>query len=224
MGIAPDRYDELRREWIHNHWAWSEIQRARIEKLDIQIRRRYAATILAAPSRRDDLPRNPLPARGHLSVLGQIEWWAFWTMLLFAPLGWLTGKGLYRLTVALIPATFRSYPIVAFLWASLAPGALIVFLYDPAPGLGSTVLWAWVAAQLPAMLLIAGLYGIVEGWLAVPGALLFRPTQLPPLDISPVDAAAILGADDLTAPSLIPAAATPDLGAMTPPIRNEPRS
>ena len=28
------------------------------EKLDIQIRRRYAAMILAAPSRRDDLARN----------------------------------------------------------------------------------------------------------------------------------------------------------------------
>ena len=67
VGMAPDRYDELRREWIHNHWTWSEIQRARMEKLDIQIRRRYAAMILAAPLRRDDLPRNPLPARGHAS-------------------------------------------------------------------------------------------------------------------------------------------------------------
>jgi hypothetical protein len=84
VGIAPDRYDELRREWIHNHWTWSEIQRARMEKLDIQIRRRYAAMILAAPSRRDDLARNPLPARGHASTIGQIEWAAFWIMLALA--------------------------------------------------------------------------------------------------------------------------------------------
>lgn len=224
MGIAPDRYDELRREWIHNHWTWSEIQRARMEKLDIQIRRRYAATILAAPSRRDDLARNPLPARGRTSVIGQIEWCGFCVVALFVPLGWLAGKGIYRLTVALIPNTLRSYPIAAMLWASLVPGAMIVAFYDPAPGLGSTLVWAWVAAQLPAMLLIAGLYGIVEGWLAVPGALQFGPTTLPPLDISPVDAAAILGADDLTAPPLIPSAPTPNLGAMTPPMRNPARS
>jgi hypothetical protein len=223
VGISPDRYDELRREWIHNHWAWSEIQRARMEKLDIQIRRRYAAMILAAPSRRDDLPRNPLPARGHVSVIGQIEWAAFWMMLVFVPFGWLAGKGIYRLTVALIPDTLRSYPIVAFLWAALLPGAMIVLLYDPAPGLGAKVFWVWVAAQLPAMLLIAGLYGIVEGWLAVPGALQLRPTNLPPLEISAVDAAEILGADDLTAPSLIPPAPTPNLGVMTPPMRSENR-
>ena len=223
MGLAPDRYDELRREWIHNHWTWSEIQRARMEKLDIQIRRRYAAMILAAPSRRDDLPRNPLPARGHASTTGQIEWAAFWVMLAFIPFGWLAGKGIYRLTVALIPDTLRSYPIVAFLWAALLPGAMIVVLYDPAPGLGPKVFWVWVAAQLPAMLLIAGLYGIVEGWLAVPGALQLRPTNPPPLEISAVDAAEILGADDLTAPPLIPPASTPNLGVMTPPMRSEPR-
>ena len=91
-------------------------------------------------------------------------------MLVFVPFGWLAGKGIYRLTVVLIPDTLRSYPIVAFLWAALLPGAMIVLLYDPAPGLGAKVFWVWVAAQLPAMLLIAGLYGIVEGWLAVPGA------------------------------------------------------
>ncbi|TXI56448.1 hypothetical protein [Mycolicibacterium mageritense] len=223
MGIAPDRYDSLRRQWIHDHLWYSEIQRARMEKLDIQIRRRYAAKILAAPSRRDDYARNPLLARGHVSVIGKIEWFLFGVMMLFIPIGWLAGKGVYKVTVALIPATLRSYPIVAFLWLALIPGALIVVLYDPAPGLGAKVFWPWVAAQLPATLLIAGLYGVVEGWLAVPGALQLRPANLPPLEISPVDAAAILGADDITAPPLIPSAPTPNLGEMTPPMRSEPR-
>lgn len=223
MGIAPDRYDELRREWIHNHWAWSEIQRARMEKLDIQIRRRYAAMILAAPSRRDDLARNPLPARGAVSLIGRLEWTAFGFMMLFVPLGWLVGKGLYVVSVQLIPQTLRSYPIVAFLWAALIPGTMIILLYDPAPGLAAKVGWLWVAAQLPAALLVAGIYGIAEGWLAVPGALQLRPTNLPPLEISAIDAAAILGTDDIGESPLIPPAPTPDLGAMTPPIRNEQR-
>lgn len=195
-----------------------------MEKLDIQIRRRYAAKVLAAPSRRDDLPRNPLPARGHASVIGQIEWCGFAIMMLFIPLGWLVGRVVYQIALALIPATIRSYPIVAFLWGSLLPGAAILVFYDPAPGLGSKVLWVWVAAQFPAALLIAGLYGIVEGWLAVPGSLQLRPTNLPALEISPVDAEAIIGADDITAPPLIPPAPTPNLGEMTPPVRSEPRS
>lgn len=194
-----------------------------MEKLDIQIRRRYAAKILAAPSRRDDFARNPLPARGHTSLIGSIEWGCFWVMLLFVPLGWLAGKLIYMVAVALVPATLRSYPIVAFLWASLIPGFAIVLLHDPAPGLGSKVFWVWVAAQFPAALLIAGLYGIVEGWLAVPGSLQLRPANLPPLEISPVDAEAIIGADDLTAPSLIPPEPSPSFGEMTPPVRNEPR-
>ena len=56
-------------------------------------------------------------------MIGQIEWAAFWMMLVFVPFGWLAGKGIYRLTVALIPDTLRSYPIVALLWAALLPGA-----------------------------------------------------------------------------------------------------
>ncbi|WP_441964643.1 hypothetical protein [Mycolicibacterium houstonense] len=194
-----------------------------MEKLDIQIRRRLAAKILAAPSRRDDFARNPLPARGHTSLIGSIEWAGFWVMMIFIPMGWAVGKGIYKITVALIPDTLRSYPIVAFLWSALIPGFAIVLLHDPAPGLGPKVFWVWVAAQFPAALLIAGLYGIVEGWLAIPGSLQLRPTNLPPLEISPVDAEAIIGADDLTAPSLIPPAPSPAFGEMTPPVRSEPR-
>lgn len=223
MTTVPDRYDELRREWIHNHWAWSEIQRARVEKLDIQIRRRYAELVLAAPSRRDDLPRNPLPARGHSSSIGQAEWAGFAVMMVFIPLGWLVGKGVYRLLVSLVPRVLRSYPIVALLWYALLPGLVVLLFYDPDAGLGSKVLGPWLAAQFSAALLVAGVYGIVEGWLAVPGALYFWPTNPPPLQMNAVDAAEVLRADDVTGPPLIPPASAPELGSMTLPMRNEVR-
>jgi hypothetical protein len=223
VGIVPDRYDELRREWIHNHWAWSEIQRARVEKLDIQIRRRFAESVLAAPSRRDDLARNPLAGRGHSSSIGQLEWAAFWVMLVFVPVGWLAGKGIYRLLVSLVPGVLRSYPIVALLWYALIPGIALTVLYDPGPGLTSKLLAPWVVAQMSAALLVAGVYGIVEGWLAVPGSLQFWPTNPPALQMNAVDAAEVLGADDVTGPPLIPPAAPPNLGGMTPPMRSEVR-
>jgi hypothetical protein len=221
VAVPPDRYDELRREWIHNHWARSEIQRARMEKLDIQIRRRIAEQVLNAPSRRDDLARNPLPARGHSSLIGGLEYVGFWAMLLFVPFGWLTGKGVYRLYVTLVPQVLRSYPIVAILWLSLV-GVLIPVLYDPGPGLGSKVFGPWLAAQIPATFLIAGLFGIVEGWLAVPGALQVWPRKLAPLQMNAVDAAEVLGAEDITSPSLIAPQPAPQPASMAVPVRNEP--
>lgn len=222
MAIPPDRYDELRRQWIHDHWAWSEIQRARMEKLDIQIRRRTAATVLAAPSRRDDLPRNPLPARGHSSTIGALEFVGFCTLLTFLPIGWPLGRGLYRLLTQLVPDTLRSYPTSAAL-CTACTGWWIPLLYDPGPGIVDKIVVPWAAGQLAGTMLIAGLYGIVEGWLAVPGAGQLWPSTLPALEMNETDAAEVLGADVLTSPSVIEPSPPVNLGRMTPPLRNEDR-
>ncbi|WP_079580405.1 hypothetical protein [Mycobacteroides abscessus] len=224
MAIPPDRYDELRREWIHDHWAWSEIQRARMEKLDIIIRRRYADRMDLGPSRRDDQPRNPLIARGRVSLIGKLEYAGFLAMLVFLPVGWLLGRGLYKLFASLVPDTLRSYPIPALLWAGFLGGLPMQFLYHPDHGFIAKILVPWFNSQLHWAFSIAGLYGIVEGWLAVKGATQMWPKHLPPLIMNPVDAAAILGADDLTAPSLIKHADETEAGMMTPPMRSEPRS
>lgn len=224
MAIPPDRYDELRREWIHDHWAWSEIQRARMEKLDIIIRRRYAARIDSGPSRRDDLPRNPLIARGHVSFIGRLEYGGFLAMMLFVPLGWLLGRGIYKLFASLAPNTLRSFPIPALLWAGLFGPLPMWFFYHPEHGFIAKIAVPWFNSQLAAALTIAGLYGIVEGWLAVKGATQMWPKHLPPQPMNTLDAAAILGADDLTPPPLIQHAQEPEAGMMTAPMRSEPRS
>ncbi|SKU69953.1 hypothetical protein [Mycobacteroides abscessus] len=194
MAIPPDRYDELRREWIQDHWTWSEIQRARLEKLDIVIRRRYAA-----------------------------RYFGFWVMLVFVPVGWLLGRGLYKLFASLVPDTLRSFPIPALLWAGFFGGLPMPFIFHPDHGFIAKIAVPWINSQLAGALVIAGLYGIVEGWLAVKGTTQMWPKHLPPLAMNPVDAAAILGADDLTAPPLIAHAEEPEAGMMTPPMRSEPR-
>ncbi|MFA4085236.1 hypothetical protein ONA92_26440 [Mycobacteroides salmoniphilum] len=221
MGIAPDRYDELRRQWIHDNWWHMESQRRRYEKLDIQIRRRLAAKVLAAPSRRDDLARDPLLARGTQTWIGALEAFGFWTMLLFIPLGWFLGRSIYKLYCALVPGVFRSYPLVPMLWYTLI-GVLIPIFFDPGPGLIANFAVPYLLAQLPAAFLVAGVYGIAEGWLAVPGALQWSPRNLPELEMNAVDAAEIIGADDITAPPMVPPRATPDLGTMTPEMRQPP--
>ncbi|MFA4085331.1 hypothetical protein ONA92_26920 [Mycobacteroides salmoniphilum] len=222
MAVAPDRYDALRREWIHNHWGHLEMQRRRVEMLDIQQRRRISEEVLNAPSRRDDYARNPLAARGAVSLLGWAERIAFWVMMLFVPLGWLAGKGLYRLYIQLIPQVLRSYPIVPMLWLSLM-GVLIPLVYDPGAGVAAKLFWPWLAAQIPALFLFAGMYGIVEGWLAVPGSLQAWPGKEAAIEMNAVDAAEILGADNITPPPLIKSAPVPQPGSMTLPVRNEVR-
>lgn len=193
-----------------------------MEKLDIQIRRRTAATVLAAPSRRDDLPRNPLPARGHSSTIGTLEWGFFGLLLMCLPIGWPLGKGLYRLLTQLVPDTLRSYPTSAAL-CTACTGWWIPLFYDPGPGIVDKVVVPWAAGQLAGTLLIAGLYGIVEGWLAVPGAGQLWPSTLPALEMNETDAAEVLGADVLTSPSVIEPSPPVNLGRMTPPLRNEDR-
>ena len=48
-------------------------------------------------------------------------------------------------------------------------GLPLPLVYQPTDSLAGTVLAPWLIAQLPAALLAAGIYGILEGWLAVDG-------------------------------------------------------
>ena len=60
----------------------------------------------------------------------------------------------------------------------------------------------WLLAQVPAALLTAGIYGILEGWLAVDGARDWWPMR-PPDEVDDVDFG-FLQADDLTGPGCSP--------------------
>ncbi|WP_457142092.1 hypothetical protein [Mycobacterium sp. URHB0021] len=97
-----------------------------------------------------------------------------------APLGWIAGRAAYNIVIQLIPDALRSYPVAAFMWASVITGLPLVLLYDPDATLNQTVLVPWLLGQLPAAALAAGIYGILEGWLAVDGARDWWPMRPPP--------------------------------------------
>ena len=134
-----------------------------------------------------------------------------------APLGWLLGKAIYHGTVQLIPGALRSYPVAAFMWSAVAVGSPVVSLYQPAGSLAGTVLLPWLLAQVPAALLAAGLYGILEGWLAVDGARDWWPMRPPP---QRDDADFGLVAPDLALPGIFDSRGQDEPGERTP-IRRE---
>jgi hypothetical protein len=108
-------------------------------------------------------------------------------LALLAPIGWAAGKGIYKAVLQLIPGELRSYPVAAFMWSAFCVGLPIAWLYEPDPSsLTATVVVPYLFAQLPAALLAAGLYGIIEGWLAVDGARDWWP-KLPPPNSDHVD-------------------------------------
>lgn len=196
---VPDRYDELRREWIARHAGIFTIQKRRAEVLNRQIRERNRRAAGARPNPYDDNVIHPLPARPPATVEGVVELVIVAVLLVLAPLGWLLGHLLYRWILTYIPDRLRSYPIPALLWTSVGIGLLTVALYDAGEDLQTALVAPWIIAQIPATFLAAGLYGILNGWLAVDGSAAWWPVVPPP---TLVDLDIPLGADDLTGPGV----------------------
>ena len=103
------------------------------------------------------------------------------------------------------------------MWSAVAVGSPVVLLYQPAGSLAGTVLVPWLLAQVPAALLAAGLYGILEGWLAVDGARDWWPMRPPP---QRDDADFGLAASDLALPGIFDSRGQDEPGERTP-IRRE---
>ncbi len=76
-------------------------------------------------------------------------------------------------------------------------------VYDPAGTFSQIVVLPWVSLQLAAVPLVAGVYGILEGWLAVAGSDQWWPLTPVRQPLTAQDAAAILGAYDLTPPAVV---------------------
>ena len=198
-GCAPDRFDEARRAWIARHAGIFTIQKRRAEILNRQIRDRARQAAGARPNPHEDTVTHPLTARRADTVDGAVELAVVGVALLLAPLGWLLGHLLYRWIVTLIPERLRAYPVPAPLWTAVGIGVLTAALYQPGDEVATALLAPWLLAQIPATFLAAGLYGILNGWLAVDGSLDWWPLAPPP---PPVDLDIPLGPDDLTAPGV----------------------
>src|SRR3954451_21785064 len=116
MQLPPDRFDEVRREWIAYHQGWSTIQRRRAEQLGRVVRKRQRVRTSAVPDPHDDTLNAPLWLRASKSPGAQLELCAVLLAALVAPIGWPAGFAAYQAIVRLIPQTLRAFPIAAMLW------------------------------------------------------------------------------------------------------------
>jgi hypothetical protein len=200
-----DRFDEMRRTWIAAHQGFSTIQRRRAELLGRKVRARQRAIATAVPDPHDDTVIPPLWLRTTKSCASQVELLAVTVAAIVVPLGWIGGWLFQAAVTQLIPSRLRAFPIAALLWSGALLGLLIVVIYDPAPTFGQVVFAPWLCLQLAAVPSVAGVYGLAEGWLAVPGSNQWWPLTPPKQPLTADDAATILGGYDITGPALLDA-------------------
>ena len=129
-GMPPDRFDEIRREWIAVHQGWSTIQRRRAEQLSRIVRRRQRIRTSAVPDPHDDTVLDPLWIRAAKSPASQLELVLVAVAAAIAPFGWPGGWVLYRFLTGLIPQTLRGFPVAALVWSGAALGVVTVLSYQ----------------------------------------------------------------------------------------------
>ena len=209
--IPPDRFDDVRREWIAFHQGWSTIQRRRAEQLGRIVRKRQRIRTVAVPDPHDDTVLDPLWIRASKSHASRVELILVLVAAVIAPIGWPTGWALKTIITTLIPETLRGFPIAALLWSGVGLGLLTLLVYqlvyDPAGSFGQVAGLPWVCVQLAVIPVVAGTYGILEGWLAVDGSVQWWPLTPMKQPLTADDASAILGGYDATGPGLIDARA-----------------
>lgn len=187
------RHDEFRRAWIAAHQGVSTIQRRRAEVLGRSLRARRRAAADAAPDPHDDTVTPPIWFRSARSAPSHLELIAVTVLVFVAPVGWLGGWILQRAFARMIPVSLRSYPVAALLWSSVIAGLVLVAIYGPSANAWSIVVAPWICLQVAAMPAAAGVYGVLEGWLAVAGSDRWWPLTERQRPITAREARAILG-------------------------------
>src|ERR1700739_4438950 len=89
--IPPDRFDDVRREWIAFHQGWSTIQRRRAEQLGRIVRKRQRIRTVAVPDPHDDTVLDPLWIRASKSHASRVELVLVLAAVVIAPIGWPAG-------------------------------------------------------------------------------------------------------------------------------------
>lgn len=222
MPATADKYDEIRRKWIARHQHTFIFQKKRAEDLAREMRDRNTALTGARPDPADDDVIHPWYMRPVKTPYAMLDWIIFMTSAVLAPAGWPLGKLISKTVVQLIPGELRSYPIAGFMWAAAGVGlpmTAVVAWTGPSESLDQAVVLPWLLAQIPAALLVAGIYGILEGWLAVDGARDWWPMS-PPAKVDDVDFG--FSADDITGPGIFPTRYDDDEGYPYPPGREKP--
>jgi hypothetical protein len=211
--MRADIFDDQRRAWIAAHAGVFLFQKRRAELLAKQIRARTRSKVGARPDPHDDNVTPPLPLRSPRTPSGTMENLLVLVCAVAAPVGWPVGRLGYQLVKTLIPERLRAYPIPALMWSAALAAAPLLF-YSRSPDLTSEVITPWVLAQIPAALLTASVYGVLEGWLAVEGSSHWWPLTPPAPE---VDDNLLLGLTLLPMTTLLDPAPEPSPARRLPP-------
>jgi hypothetical protein len=218
-GLEPDRFDDVRREWIASRQGDSLIQRRRAEQLGRIVRQRQRFRTVAVSDPHDDSVLPPIYLRQARSGTSRAEAALVLVSAAVLPLGWPAGVLMKQATTLLIPGTLRAYPIAALVWSGVALGVLTVLLYElvyTADGSFTQVAGLpWLCMQLASIPFVAGVYGVLEGWPAVDGSTTWWPLTPVRRPLTADDAAAILGAYDITGPGIVDAKPLNDVSVRT---------
>jgi hypothetical protein len=201
--VPPDRFDEIRRKRIARYQYSFAFQKRRAELLARQIRDRDTDRASARVDPADDDVMHPWWLRPVNTSYAALDWAIFMTVGVLAPIGWLVGKVIYKVIIQLIPDELCGYPIAACCWSAVATGMpfpVVCAIWTPGD-LTSALVLPWLFAQLPATLLVAGVYGILDGWLAIDASRGIWPMRPPP---ERDDVYVGIEPDDLTRPGVFP--------------------
>jgi hypothetical protein len=219
--LPPDRFDDMRREWIAFRQGDSLIQRRRAEQLSRIVRKRQRIQTAAVSDPHDDTVLPSIFLRQPRSTGSRIEAVLVLMLAALVPVGWPAGLLLKSMVVAMIPHTVRGYPIAPLMWSGVGLGSLTLLgyevPYDPGGSFGQIAVVPWLSLQLAAIPFVAGVYGLLEGWLAVDGSGQWWPLTPATRPLTAEDAAAILGAYDVTGPALVDSRALREQGQRTRP-------
>jgi hypothetical protein len=200
MPTAIHTFAEERRAWIAAHAGILLFQKRRAELLGKQIRARDRARVGVRPDPHDDDVTPPLVFRQTSTATGGFETAIVAVCAIAAPLGWPLGRLLYGWITTLIPERLLGYPIPALFATAAVCGFPLPLLYEPSPSVWSVIVVPWLFAQIPAVFLTAGIYGVLEGWLAVEGSSHWWP--LTPV-AAELDDEFFLGGRDVAMPTLL---------------------
>ncbi|CAM3426630.1 hypothetical protein [Tsukamurella hominis] len=191
------RYEPTRADWIANHAGPFAFQKRRAEIMWKNIRQAQRANAGVEPNVRAEVVTQAFAYRKHATVVDGVEAAVIAVAAVCAPIGWAGGRLLYKAIERRIPDQLPSYPITLLLWCNVLVGLAVLVAMPTSGGLGTVILGGWLLAQLPAVFLAAGIYGILEGWLAVDGSTDLFPVgyadeerriyEAPPMLSSPAD-------------------------------------
>ena len=191
--MPAEIFDEARRAWIAAHEGIFLSQKRRSELLGKKLRSQIRNRAGARPDSHDD---KVTPAWLFRRPSTPLVWILIGALPVGLPLAWIA----YRCILTLIPEKLRAYPIPALLWAGVACALPLPVFYHGCGGLSTVLMVPWMLAQIPAVFLVAAVYGVLEGWLAVDGSTQWWP--LTPV-AAEIDDDLILGPGDVSMPTVL---------------------